>query len=605
MAQYLNSSFDNAGKRSLLESAQTINDVLIKTDTVAKLVAEETEITDILRFYHLAPSSQQEINVRLTQYFKELQSINPFVSAMVLLNEYGAVTIGDISLPYDAGQSDMFFDAFGTLQNGYSFSIPGDAVMLVNENELITELNKRFFVMRTIGSQAYPWGYVCVVLSEDFLTEILSEDENVVVSDKTGTMLYYNNSGVSNNTFTALLSNETSDNNILINQNPYFEDLTVFYIKNISEFSDSIRKIQLTNFLFAFLAFLPMAFVAGRFSKTIVSPLQKLTAEITTFEPKKNYDWHNNFKVKGKSFSIRQYISNYLLLVVLGTCLIFGAILAYSYSNIVSDNVKITMKDAFDSAAKRSDEFFTNIEDEVRAISSDPEILESLSTSEHISNDLEGLLPYEFAKFDYDASIAIYDRYSLMICTTDQSLKQLSAPTVKDETEVWDFSESSRIGQNIIFDRMVAGDEKSPRYGWVRLCIDETFLEICYSDLYADVSEVFIYDKDGMIVSHQDKTLIGTYIDLENVLTKDEDSFVYTDTLGSSEFTLIAYFSNSLIMDFMKSLFITYSIFLFTTIVLALPFDCRAFIQPSFQALYSLRISNRKFRFDCWEITAG
>lgn len=524
---YLSKTFSSQGNNTLTYAAQALEKKLTSVYNVIGSLPQDQSIVSMLTQFDEAPIGQKlQTQNELSTLRGMMEVASPDIATLVVFTKERMLDSAESTLKlYDVNQQD-FYDYFGLPPNTEEISLYWPVPPRSEEKSPFTGMAQRIFFVVPVRSYTST-ATLCVLLKNDFFKDLTPDTSDIAITDFKGKTLY-NNTHLPDSSVAALatdyqVTGRQSADAIFTNVEA-FSGFTVLYTGETVLLERSMRQVRLwLLFVYSFVL-LGSILVAKRVARSLIEPYEQfidlMDRENTLEKPL------GKPKLPHKRFGIHESVLFYLMGTVL-TCTMLVFLLSFTFfSRFVKDTTGSFLEASFQQAYSNVQAMINNM------VSSAVYIGYDTDTQNALTSDRDNA-PYVMDKlnlrlFQYDTTVGLYKQNDQVLFLTNSYDYDLTFPGPEPENAMpvpgdsnlyWSYRQGFKSNDCITLYTMI--HNRSSLYfeqiGYISANVDELILEKQYSQMTSSQCAMMLVARDGTIVSHSNKSLIGTHLDLSQL----------------------------------------------------------------------------------------
>lgn len=539
---FLDNHADALAEKQITQAVTALSEDLAALESAAKIAASDDTLLKNLSAYHTTKPLSITLFSNLTDNIqrdciKAYTMVNE-VDSLLLLTEYGAIS-SEGTLLFDMTQAS-FSEHFGWNLEKAAFYFPEQNNNSKNTTYWSEDLSyyaQSILYAHPIVVSNRTIGTLCYVVSPTLLDSCLETYVSVAVCQGAERLVYNSTEMDSATVFQNILENESKDNQTILHLTQY--DLTFLHSPNEETLKQPIRSLRHICLLMGLVVLSISLCISILFSSFLTRPLMRIKHAMDQINSKSAL----KLKTFNRNISTRNYIWIFLSSNVLISTLLFSFISYKVFWNVSNKILLSTAEVSFQQSLDSTNAVLSNLYYTSFNLSYDTQIQEDLN--KRADSYLQDAFPLHLFQqnlklYSIPVNLRIIDAKLNDLYSTDQYIVQEldTLPTIKRKTQWTPLHSGS---QNLLEMSLEIVDLKVLRtLGYLILQADE--LHICQSyDYFPDEQhQVYLHTPDGLILSSNDKTMIGSILPLP-----EENTTVFSDRLSNVDLVLTTYFTTS------------------------------------------------------------
>lgn len=546
--QFLTKHFSELSSKRFTQATDYISDAFTKAENMAAMIAEDSELLQILADYSSSQDAKQA-DLLSSQVYEMLIFVSkalPDIHAVSLCTNITTFT----SLPQfsaSALSQDDLLALFGWTKGQQSLFFPGDSIPDSGRNNRFVDHHCEYILY------AFPLmldhevcATVIFTLDPSFLLDEDSSGEGMALLRYTGHLLY-NSTDYTGEALEAL-AQEDADGNIAIMEYPEY-GLHFLFQPDVPVLDQHIARLTTAYCIVGAILIVIAILLSDFIIRPILRPLHSLKEALETMQ--------DNFSfpaAKPARFFSQRHIFLFLTSITLTTTILFTGISYFYFRNTALEMLTASIDTSFRQAEKKVENVLSNYE----YIS--VQLAYSEMVQEHFLEGTgsadPGTAPGDFLKngtllFDLPTNMQIYNSDGTLFYSVT-SFPAISGDTLF--TEIGRKAEYRSVpfwgGYSILVTRQLINTRTMQASGYLSLQTDELHLSKTFDFFPSPDCAIYLHRADGTVLSSNDKAAIGKVIPAVDPL-----ALVFSHTFENTGLSLtLRYNTNALNHEFNASI---------------------------------------------------
>ena len=541
-SHFLKSHTDTLVEKQLTQAATALREDLASLESVAQMTASNVELQGLLTTYQidgeLNNSLFHNLAKKILREYNKSQSIVNEVEGLLLLTDFGTISSEYTFITSMTQQT--FYEHFEWEKGKPCFYFPEKSDASQNASQWTEDYSyyeQYILLAQPIKISNRAIGTLCYIISPELFDSCLKPLISAAVYHNTNRIIY-NTTQLNAEKITECATKANTDSTLnRINLSQY--NLTILHVPNESAIIQPLQSLQSICLLMGLIVIAASLGASIIFSKFLTRPLVTIKEVMEQINSKATLK-KNFFKRKVSS---RNYIWIYLTSIVFISTFLFSFVsykVFYNVSNkILLDTAEVSFQQSLDS----TNSTFSNLYHTSFILSYDNQIQEDLSDRADLY--MQAKFPTNFFRqnlnlYTLPVNLRIFDKSLHSLYSTDYFIDQESS-FAQNITRKAQWKPLQSGSQNMLEMSLEIVDLDNLRtIGYLILQADELHISQTYDYFPADQYQIYLHTPDGMILSSNDKAMIGT-----KLLAPTEDAHTFSRRLSDVDLILTTYYSTS------------------------------------------------------------
>jgi two-component system sensor histidine kinase YesM len=573
--KYISEKVISINRSNLYQKGNYVDVQLNQMKALTEIIASNTNFLQKINDYDSSNySDKRALRENITKGLHRSAKINSNIHAITILTKDNMISVGNLPI-YNLTQQDLkyvqdFNKTIASADGSAVFIVPSRIKIYSDAPEQLNNLFERYSFSTNLIYDGNIIGTLFLSSNDNLFEFLLKESKGMVVFDKHGGVIH-NNTGkedsIVNSMYKEILEESekslSSQNigNMLLYTSSNFSGVSIGYLFDKQEQIKKTNMVKVFFLTFFIILIIVVLALSGALTRFLTRPINQLVSNITEYDFLKKDNKTRLPIINSSKITLRESILIFFIGIVLFSATTLIVSTYFLFSNIIEDYVSEATRNAFNQTVENLNFYLNNARNVSTNIAYDDTIYDYLNLNYLISDEsiasesLENIASKNHPLYNGKTEINIYNRLGSSIV----SFLPVVCPIPFDNNNDGTFFHSS----NYIFKNTRKGEDgvyyipfwmkirnvlSYDTIGYFECRLNELDIEKIYNNLNNDYGEVFIIDKFNTIISHSNKNLIGTKINLDDLENNGKNRYLFMKAnLSSTNWTIIASYQDSIV----------------------------------------------------------
>lgn len=591
--KYISEKVISINKNNLHQTGNYIDAQLNQMKDLTEILASNNSLLEKVYNYDSTQySTKVDLRENIIKNLGRSSKINSNILAITILTKDNVITVGHLPM-YGLKHEDLSFvenfdKTMKSANNSAVFLIPAKTTIKAGAPTQLYNIFEQYNFAINLYYEGNIIGMLFVSSNENMFETMLKKSKDMVIFDRSGDIIY-NNTGKANGIIgpmhkqaLGVAEKGTSAQNLndmLLYTSSSFSGIQIGYLFDRQEQHKKINIVKIFFLTFIFVLLIVVFALSGVLSRILTRPVNGLVSNINKYDVLKKTRKVPFLPSTSSKFALSESILIFFIGIVMLSAITLIVSTYFLFSNIIKDYVFEATKNGFDQTVDNLNSYLINVKNVSTNIIYDETIYNhmKLSPPTLVKDDsLEYVAAKNLSLYNGKTEINIYNSFGSNILSFTPYVNSLPFDNYNEEV----FFKNS----NYIFKDTIKGDDgmyyipfwmkmrnviSYEVIGYFECRLNELDIEKLYNNLNSDYGKVFIVDNLGTIISHSNKNLIGTQINLEEYQENSGNHHILMQAnLKDTPWTIISSYQDNIIkIDKANFLLSEINLFIITMVV--------------------------------------